>query len=72
MKGFILEVSEDGYSAYLRLPGNPGKGFPVSRTLNLADVLGNYNGPDISIDFDQEDRMIGVEFLAEYPEEDDL
>lgn len=71
MKTFELEVSEDGYAAYLYLPGHPGRGTRVTRNVSLADVMGAFDGPYIVFDFDESGRMMGVEFVAGSPEEED-
>ena len=68
---FKLQVSDDGYAAYLRLPGHPGEGVQVARTVSLVDVMGAFDGPHIVFDFDHHGKMIGVEFVAVNPEEED-
>jgi hypothetical protein len=61
-----LEVSEDDEDvAYLRLPGHPGtRPGVVKKTVNLRSVLGDYSGPDLNLDFDADNVLIGVEILA--------
>jgi hypothetical protein len=68
---FKLKVSDDGYAAYLQLPGHPGDGVKVARTVSLVDLMGRFDGPHIVFDFDANGRMLGVEFVAINPEEDD-
>jgi len=68
---FELELSDNGYAAYLRFPDHPGKGTKVARTVSLVEVMGAFNGPYIVFDFDKSDRMIGAEFIAVNPEEEE-
>ncbi len=57
-----LEVSEDGPDvAYLYLPGHPGT---VKKTIRLCDIIKNYKGPDLYLDIDHEDNVIGIEILV--------
>ncbi len=64
---FELEVSEDDqYVAYLKLPTYPRKTqFRVSKTIRLVDYIGGYKGPDIMLDFDEAEVLIGIEILAD-------
>jgi hypothetical protein len=59
-----LKVSEDdGNVAYVSLPDHPGKGTfgVVKNTLRLRDIYSDYVGPDLLLDFDKEQRLIGIE-----------
>ncbi len=62
---FALTVSDDdGGVAYLTLPGHPGNApGVVKRSVCLRDLVGEYEGPDISFDFDANNRLIGVEIV---------
>lgn len=63
---FELRVSEDeGDVAYLRLPGHPGT-VPgvVRKTVSLRELLPEYLGPDINLDFNEGDSLIGIEIIA--------
>ena len=64
--GFDLEVSEDDEDvAYLRLPGHPGSApGVVKRTVRLHDLVGDYEGPDIYLDFGEGDTLIGIEIVG--------
>ncbi|NOK18872.1 DUF2283 domain-containing protein [Corallococcus carmarthensis] len=64
--GFELRVSADDEEgvAYLRLPTHPGKGGKVSKSIRLVDVIGQYKGPDVVLDFDQDEVLVGIEILA--------
>lgn len=63
---FDLEVSkDDGDVAYLKLPGHPGS-TPgvVKRSVSLRDVIGDYGGPDINLDFGEGNTLIGIEIVG--------
>lgn len=51
--------------AYLTLPDHPGRGVYgcVDRTVELRDIIGDYKGPDVNLDFDKEGVLIGIEIL---------
>lgn len=52
--------------AYLQLPGHykPRKaGASVKKTVRLRDLMGDYVGPDLYIDFDEDNELVGVEIL---------
>ncbi|NLL05400.1 MAG: DUF2283 domain-containing protein [Clostridiaceae bacterium] len=62
-----LKVSEnDPDVAYLYLPGHPGEKRKniVKSQIRLYDVIKNYKGPDIYLDIDYEDNVIGLEILG--------
>jgi uncharacterized protein YuzE len=66
-KKIELKVSEDDSDvAYLRLPDHPGSGIPnvVAKQVCLGDVIHNYKGPDIYLDFSQNGKLIGIEILG--------
>ncbi len=58
-----LTVSADDEMAYLYLPDHPKKIAPgmVKKQTRLSDLIDNYKGPDIYLDFDDDGRMIGIE-----------
>lgn len=62
---FELLVSDDDEGvAYLRLPAHRGTGPGiVARTINLRSLLGDYEGPDVNVDFDAANVLIGIEIL---------
>lgn len=64
--GFQLRVSEDDEDvAYLRLPSYLGvEPCKMSRSVRLREVLGNYEGPDVVLDFDMRGVLVGIEVLA--------
>lgn len=62
-----LKVSEDDPDvAYLYLPGHPGerKENIIKAQIRLYDIIKNYKGPDIYLDIDQKDNVIGIEILG--------
>lgn len=61
-----LTVSDDDHEvAYLSLPDHPGTVVGVvKKSVQLRNVIGPYEGPDIVLDFDQHDVLIGVEILV--------
>ena len=65
-EGFDLKVSEDDEDvAYLRLPGHPGtESGVVKRSVSLRELIDSYVGPDVNLDFDEKDRLIGIEIVG--------
>jgi len=59
-----VSADDDGV-AYLRLPDHPGT-LPgvVKKTIRLRDLVAGYSGPDIHLDFDKNDVLIGIEILV--------
>ncbi len=64
--GFQLRVSGDDEGvAYLRLPSYLGvEPCKMSRSVRLREVLGDYEGPDVNLDFDMRGVLVGIEVLA--------
>jgi hypothetical protein len=64
--GFDLKVSEDDEDvAYLRLPGHPGSApGVVKRSVSLRDLVDDYEGPDINLDFGEGNTLIGIEIVG--------
>jgi hypothetical protein len=62
---FELKISEDDDQvAYLRLPTHPGsETCRMSKSLRLLDVIGAYKGPDIVLDFDEREVLVGIEIF---------
>ena len=61
-----LRISEDDDQvAYLQLPDHPGSfAGSVKKTIDLRDIIDGYAGPDIHLDFDKNDVLIGIEIIA--------
>lgn len=59
-------VGKDSHTAYIALPGFPLRATSgcVARTVALDDLVENYSGPRVHLDFDKEQRLIGIENLA--------
>ena len=62
----LLMTSSTSMSAYIALPGHPEGCVPgiVGSTLSLDELINDYNGPRINLDFDKTSRLIGIEILA--------
>lgn len=61
-----LKVSDDDHDvAYVSLPDHPGAGTSgcVKKTLRLLEHIPDYEGADIMLDFDADNRLIGIEIL---------
>lgn len=59
-----LKVSEDDDEmAYLFLPDHPKKTIPgiVKKQTRLSDLIDDYKGPDIYLDFNADGTIIGIE-----------
>lgn len=59
-------VGKDAHTAYISLPGHPPKGTPggVARTLGLHDLMKDYRGPRVHLDFSDAEVLIGIEILT--------
>ena len=68
MKRLELVVDDTVNAAYLYLKQHPERGPDsdgcVADTVILEDLLPNYRGPDISLDFDREGVLIGLEIIG--------
>jgi uncharacterized protein YuzE len=66
-KKIRVKMSSD-YSdtAYISLPGDPKQPqyAIVSRTISLDDVLENFKGPRVNLDFNKDGQLIGIEILV--------
>lgn len=59
-----IEPSEDDSAvAYVRLTSSPETGTPrrVQRTVRLRDLVGDYLGPDVFLDFAPDGTLLGLE-----------
>ena len=67
-KGKIeLKISGgDRNVAYISLPNHPGKGAPgvVVKQLRLIDLCADYKGPDVYLDFDKSNHLVGIEIAG--------
>lgn len=62
-----VKVSGDeSATAYIALPGHHGVPKPgiVSKSIRLEDLIKDFNGPRVVLDFNNEGLLIGIEILA--------
>jgi len=59
---------DDDLVGYLYLPYHPRpkvpKGKIIEKTISLSDLITDYKGPAIYLDFDKDDLLIGIEILG--------
>ena len=61
----------DYHQAYVELADHPHELTGcVRRTVRVHNLIDTYDGPGIAIDFDQNNRAIGIEILYSYSDED--
>jgi hypothetical protein len=69
---FRLRTHEgEEHIAYLELRDHPHelvRGL-VNRTVDLHPLIENYHGPRLTLDFDDQNRPVGIEII--YPSDDD-
>ena len=61
-----LKVSNDDQDvAYLSLPRHPGSTGRkvVEKQLAVRDIISNYKGPSVYLDFDSGGHLIGIEIV---------
>ena len=58
----------DSDTAYVELPGHEPKAGIVAKMVCLNDVVDNFKGPRVNLDFNQDGVLIGIEILV-YGEE---
>ncbi|NJL27740.1 MAG: DUF2283 domain-containing protein [Thermoanaerobaculia bacterium] len=55
---------DDDVVAYLTLPDHPGRSAAVVvKNVRLRDLVGAYVGPNLFFDFDEANRLIGIEII---------
>ena len=61
-----LTVSDDDPTVgYLKLPRHHElKEGVVNKTIYLHEVINNYKGPDINLDFNEDGFLIGIEIVG--------
>lgn len=67
MEKISLKVSSDDEQVgYVYLPDHPKKQIPglVKRQIELADLIKDYKGPDVNLDFNSEGVLIGIEIIG--------
>ncbi len=61
------KISEDDPSVgYITLPSYPKKndGKIVYKSIDLIDIIKNYKGPQVILDFDENSVLIGIEVIG--------
>jgi hypothetical protein len=64
-KTYNLKISEDDPGvAYLEMPNHPliSHGI-VKKSIRLHDLIGKHGGPDVNLDFDENNTLIGIELI---------
>ncbi len=62
-----ITMSEEGvHTVYISLPGHPGRGAPgcVKKVIRLDSVLTDHDLPMLNLDFDENNKLIGLEVLV--------
>ena len=63
--GYRLVLSEDDDSVgYLEIKSRVDGLLKVARSVNVRAFVGNYSGPDIILDFDENNCLLGVEIVG--------
>ena len=61
----------DYHQTYIELPDHPHElASCVRRTVRVHNLIQDYDGPSIAIDFDENNRAIGIEILYPYADDD--
>jgi len=54
---------EDGDVAYVKMP-RAEQNKKVAKSIMLRELIKDYKGPDIVLDFSEDEELLGVEILA--------
>lgn len=59
----LVVSPDDEEMAYLYLPAHPSQITPgiSKKQMRLSNLIENYKGPDIYLDFDESGTLIGIE-----------
>ncbi|MEZ4458327.1 MAG: DUF2283 domain-containing protein [bacterium] len=57
----VIEDGQDGV-AYLRFSGSGDR--KVDRTVRIRDLIQEYSGPDLYLDFSEDGVLLGLEVLG--------
>ena len=62
----VKMTNEHSDAAYIALPGHPEQLVQgvVSRTICLDDVINEFKGPRVNLDFNKDGVLIGIEILV--------
>ncbi len=62
-----ITKSEEGFdTVYITLPGHPGRGAAgcVKKMIRLDTMLTDYDLPMVNLDFDENNKLIGIEVVV--------
>jgi hypothetical protein len=64
--------NENYHTTYVELADHPHESVfgCVRRSVNIHNLVEDYDGPAITIDFDEKNRAIGIEILYPYTDEE--
>ena len=69
----LRTYNDDHRTAYLELLDHPHQLVPgcAKRTVDIHNLIPDYEGPGLFIDFDEQGRAIGIEILYSLCSDDD-
>jgi hypothetical protein len=69
----LRTYNDDHHTAYLELADHPHTlvSGVVSKTVRVQELIPDYDGPGIAIDFNERGTAIGIEILYSYDDSDD-
>lgn len=59
-----ISLNKSSDTLYVKLPGYRIEPGIAAKTVDLSELVPDYVGPRIYLDFDEEGRLIGLEILA--------
>lgn len=62
----VIDNSGGEGVGYIYLPKHPGKGSYncVKKSIDIVDLIPSYKGPQVLLDFDKDNVLIGIEVIA--------
>ena len=62
----VIDNSGGEGVGYIYLPMHPGKGSSncVTKSIDIVDLIPSYKGPQVLLDFDKDNVLIGIEVIA--------
>jgi hypothetical protein len=69
----LRTYEDDHHQSYVELADHPHElvSHCVQRSIRVHNLIENYDGPSIVIDFDENNRAIGIEILYPYGDDKD-
>ncbi|MCF7789562.1 MAG: DUF2283 domain-containing protein [Prosthecobacter sp.] len=64
-KKIIFTLGRSGEAAYVKIGEHTRGQRKVAKNIRIHDLIAGYQGADVILDFDSEDRLLGIEILAE-------